>query len=331
VARRPREDHPGSLHHVTNRGISRRTLFEGRTDSRLFLAAVARRVRAGELELHAFCIMGTHYHMLVGSPLGRLAEAMHRIQLSYSRAFNRSRRRDGPLVRGRYRSKPVRSLAYRRVLVRYIDSNPVRARLADAPGAWPYGSAFLYRRGEGPPWLERSWVESEVLRATGAERYEPHLYEPAFGGLPTELDRIVEARMECRGQEDPLEELLKPTPGAVLDWMRRKAALADGTRPFLPVCDEGTVAKAFRAKARKDAWTLGESGRVDGWEVVLAGLSVELCGSTQSAVAARLSCSDTHVGKLLRLHRRRILDDPGYGERVERLARELLGVWEVGG
>ena len=62
---------------------------------RYFLSRVARAVRRGEIEVHSFCIMATHFHLLVRSPTGRLSEAMRRIQNEYVRYFNRKRRRDG--------------------------------------------------------------------------------------------------------------------------------------------------------------------------------------------------------------------------------------------
>ena len=114
MARRPRLDEPGTWHHVMNRGITRRTAFENRDDCRAFLAGIARAVRRREIEVHSFCVTTTHFHLLVRSPSGQLSQAMRRIQNRYVRRFNRSRRRDGPLFRGRFRSRPVDSLTYRR-------------------------------------------------------------------------------------------------------------------------------------------------------------------------------------------------------------------------
>ena len=162
MVRAPRGDDPGTWHHVFNRAIARRTMFERRPDFRFFLAQLACAVRRGDLEVHAYALMGTHFHLLVRSPGGRLAGSMHRIQMAYSRTFNRTRKRDGPLVRSSYSSKPVRSLRYRRVLVAYIDRNPVSAGLAKDPMSYHYGSASHYSRLCGPPWLERSWIEAEV-------------------------------------------------------------------------------------------------------------------------------------------------------------------------
>src|SRR5436190_877467 len=129
MPRRPRADRPGRLHHVMNRGIARRTVFETRADRRKFLALLAREVREGGIELHAFVILGTHYHLLVRSLDGRLSETMRRVQNAYVRWFNRMRRRDGPLFRGRFRSIPLESTRYAHTLIRYIDQNPVEARL----------------------------------------------------------------------------------------------------------------------------------------------------------------------------------------------------------
>ena len=70
MARRPRLDCEGAWHHVMNRGIARRPIFEGRGDIRFFLSRVARAVRRGELEVHAYCVLPTHFHMLVRSPAG---------------------------------------------------------------------------------------------------------------------------------------------------------------------------------------------------------------------------------------------------------------------
>ena len=98
MARRLRDDAPGQWHHGTNRGHCRRTMFENERDCRKFLSLLAKEVRAGRLEVHAFCLMLNHYHLLVRSPKGQLSQAMANLQREYTRWFNRSRGRDGTLV-----------------------------------------------------------------------------------------------------------------------------------------------------------------------------------------------------------------------------------------
>ena len=135
MARRSRQDEPGRRHHVMNRAIARRTLFEDGADVRTFLSRFAREVRAGRLEMQAWSVMGTHFHLLVRSPRGELSQAMRRAQSEYVCHFNRRHRRDGTLIRGRFLSKPVTTERHRRVLVAYIDQNPVVAGMsAEDPG-----------------------------------------------------------------------------------------------------------------------------------------------------------------------------------------------------
>lgn len=59
-----------------NCGIARRTLFESGADVRYFLAQLARAVRAGWIEVQAFCLMTTHFHLLVRCPAGARSTAM---------------------------------------------------------------------------------------------------------------------------------------------------------------------------------------------------------------------------------------------------------------
>ncbi|TAJ18238.1 MAG: hypothetical protein EPO65_09355, partial [Dehalococcoidia bacterium] len=231
-------DAAGVWHHVTNRGIARRTVFEHERDVRFFLSRVAYAVRAGWIEVHAYSIMTTHFHLLVRSREVGLSHAMARVLNDYVRWFNRGRKRDGALFRGRYQSRVVDSIEYRRAVVRYIDANAVQARMAPTPALYPHCSAARYARTQGPRWLARAWVEAEVRRSQALASYDPRAYPTTFDGeVAAGLVRVIEqrvARPSCT--HDPLAELIEAAPQRVLEWMRRKAALADGTEIDLPVC-----------------------------------------------------------------------------------------------
>ncbi len=316
-----RQDKPGQWHHVFNRAIARRTLFERREDYRFFLACLARAVRRGEIEVHSYCLMSTHYHILLRSPEGRLADAMQRIQLAYSRWFNRSRRRDGSLVRGRYGSKPVRTLSYRRVLVRYIDNNPVSAHLWKTPSAYAWGSARHYSEPTGPPWLEREWVESEVASNCESGRFRPERYEETLWvRRPAELRQLVEARMAHDDGKDPLDDIVSTSSPATRQWMVRKAILADGTRPGLPLLSISHLDRVIQA-GRHEPWSVrrGRSDR-DGWSVAHVGLGRDLCGQTIRALAARLNVSETKVRRLYETHRAELEEETAYSRAVVELA-----------
>lgn len=85
MARPPRPDQPGSWHRVLYCGLAKRPLFEGQVDIRSLLSKLAREVRKGRLELHAWCLLTTHFHLLVRSPAGALSEARRRARNDLSR------------------------------------------------------------------------------------------------------------------------------------------------------------------------------------------------------------------------------------------------------
>ena len=64
MAQRDRHNTPGSWHHEMNRGIARRALFEDKNDIRYLWSRLAQEVRCGMLEVHAWCLMTTHDHLL---------------------------------------------------------------------------------------------------------------------------------------------------------------------------------------------------------------------------------------------------------------------------
>ena len=323
VARRPRGDDPGTWHHVFNRGIAKRTLFEGRDDVRFFLAELARAVRRGDVEVHAFAVLTTHFHLLLRSLRGRLAFAMQQIQTKYSRRFNRGRKRDGALVRGRYGSKLVDSLRYRRILVGYIDRNAVRAGLCRQASEYPFCSARWYARLEGPPWLERSWVESEVRLACRRTAYEPTAYSAHFESSEAEAT-VVAARLRSTAIEDPLDDLVGAAPPVVEAWMKRKAQLADGTEPGLPLLTRSELTRVLDATDRR-SWLVRPTQKArDGWAIARTALERELCGATFTECATGLGSTIAVARKLYAQHKHLLDSDPEYATRVTELARQAL-------
>lgn len=310
-----------------NRGIAKRTLFETEADIRHFLSRVAHAVRRGEIEVHAFCILTTHFHMLVRSPAGALSQAMRRIQNDYVRRFNRTRHRDGPLVRGRYRSRHVGSVEYRRALVRYIDRNPVSAGLVRWAWEFPHGSAQRYVRGTGPPWLERTWVEGCVRARLGSDAYSPDGYVRVFGGSGPGIERLVERRIRLpESAEDPLDELLRGADERTLAWMRRKARTADATEIGIALVDPETLEELVATEAaRRGAWVVRRGRKAwDGWRIARAALLRDLCAATYREVASRTGQSRQGALADRERHERLLADDPDYANRVAAIGRAAL-------
>lgn len=330
MSRPPRLDRPGSWHHVMNRGIARRSLFESKDDIRFFMAQLARAVRRGEIEVHAWCVLTTHFHLLARSPRGELSAAMRRAQNAYVRRFNRGRKRDGPLVRGRFRSKPVHSLAYRELLLRYIDANAVEAGLARSPCEYPWGSARAYATRDGPPWLSREWVEGLVCKRLRVPEYDAAFYAAAFlGGCPRSIVDLIELRIRTSSHlehMDALDELVAAAPEGFARWLRARAELADASSPGLPVVDTLSVREGIRvARLTEPEWVfcLARKPR-DGWEVLEVGLLRELVGAAFPEIGARLGRTVLAAARLYRTHRELLVSEPEYARRAAHHASRVL-------
>lgn len=316
MPRRPRRDTPGSWHHVVNRAIGRRTMFETAADAAYFLSLVARQVRAGRIAVVAYSILSTHFHLLLISLRGELAVAMKEIENRYVRWFNRTRRRDGTLVRGRYASRRVDSDSYRRAAIAYIDRNAVEARIQDDPRRHAYASAAHYARARGPRWLSRDWVEAYVRRQCARSHYVPADYMTVFHRQTSEsaLGWSELVHQSATRRRDRTDRILRFTPARVLRWMRAKARLADGTAPCLPLVDPAAVRAAVsQVRAELGALRIAPRRQAhEGWGVLEAALLRDLCACTSAAIAAVLDRTPSVVRYALGLHRAALDADPAY-------------------
>ncbi|MEO1696318.1 MAG: transposase [Planctomycetota bacterium] len=308
MGQRSRRDAPGTYHHIFNRGIARRPLFERRAEGRCFLAQLARRVRAAQIEVVAYSLMTTHFHLLVRSPSGEVSEAMRCATNAYSRWFNRCHRRDGPLFRGRFLSRRIDTLAYRVAVLRYIDQNPVHARIVADPATYALGSARRYCSDRPGPWLSRSWLGPYVDRAVPGDRPWHAKYREFTGrGVSVGLREMVEARLSHKGdEEDVLDELVSAAPPRILDWMQRKTRLAYRGRLLLPVSGASSVRQAVREQqAELESWkTDGTSRAPNPRAVLLAGLLRQLTGMSLERIAATVDVPETTARRYVRLHDR---------------------------
>ena len=318
MARAPRQDFPGAWHHVVNRGIARRPLFEHKNDVRYFLSRLAKEVRRGRLEVHSWCTLTTHFHLLVRSPAGELSEAMRRVENEYSRYFNRKHRRDGTLIRGRFLSRPVQSLSYRRAVVRYIDANPVGAGLVTEGWQYPWGSAASYVGEDHPSWLERSWIETEVSTRSEAGGFSPENYVSVFGSCGEGAGRLVDARLSRAfvGRDD-LDDLVDAAPERVRRWMVRKSRLADGLTPGQPVCDGPSALAALREALAGEEWTARALGRIrDAACIARVGLLRSLAAMTWTEVSLSCGIPPAKCRRDFMLHGMLMHQDLRYSKRI---------------
>jgi putative transposase len=141
MARHPRLILPGVALHVIQRGNNRNACFAHDSDYLTYLAHLRHLSRQYQCELHAYCLMSNHVHLLLTPQESEACSLMMRdLGRSYVRYFNRRHDRTGTLWEGRFRSCIVESAEYVLACYRYIELNPVRAAMVNHPSAYPWSS-----------------------------------------------------------------------------------------------------------------------------------------------------------------------------------------------
>lgn len=304
MPRRLRKDEPGTWHHVVSRGVARRTVFESHPDVRKLLACLARTVREGRIEVHAYSVLTTHYHLLLRSPKGDLSAVMHDVLAAYSTRFNRTRLRDGPLFRNRFWNDIVEGDDHLVAVVRYIDRNAVEAGLALHPGAYTHGSAQAYLSGKAPRWLSTEHLfhlARDSYRRDPSERAYSRLYCEGFD--PATLRWSVERRFHWGGRARKGRSPLWSSPTGVILDLQVANRNADGIAHSVVVARPETVMAAVEwvMSHREPSRSLHSPRMVEALREVLQcrGLN-ELAGLSQRETARLLGKPHSWVRRRLR-------------------------------
>ena len=181
MARPLRIEFPGAVYHVTSRGDRQEPIFRSDSDRQLLLDVVDEAMARLEAEILAFCLMGNHYHFVLRTRHPNLSRLMRHVNGKYTQAYNRRHDLSGHVFQGRFHAILVDSESYLMEVCRYVELNPVRAKLVDHPSQWHW-SSYRSHTGLDPgrAWLATRDVHGHLLGrdVTSAEdqRHAAHLY-----------------------------------------------------------------------------------------------------------------------------------------------------------
>jgi putative transposase len=167
MGRAVRRDIEGAWHHVMNRGADHARIFFTKGDGEAFERLLAEGSERWGVEVHAYCLMPNHFHLLLHCPNAGLSRYMQRVATKYSLRINARVGGDGPLFRSRFRSILIDCPRYLAQAGRYIHRNPEDLSPPVDLVTYRWSSLRFYAGLATPP----SWLHTSTLPLMCAGRY----------------------------------------------------------------------------------------------------------------------------------------------------------------
>ena len=205
MPRHAREKSASGFYHVIIRGIGKQILFEDDEDYQRFKEILKRFLQDSSIEIHAYCIMENHVHILLRDISSKMDVFMKRLESSYAFYYNRKYERVGILFQNRFMSEPIDDDAYFAVVLRYILQNPLKAGVSTVTD-YPWSSY-------------REMISKEEIITTS-------FAEDLFGDRKSLLDYI------CEPGSDVCMEPTEPSinDSRAREIIREKLSISSGTQ-----------------------------------------------------------------------------------------------------
>ncbi len=150
MARKPRIEYEGAFYHVITRGNQRQKISKDTADYQKYLQFLTICKNRYGFYLHAYVLMGNHVHLLIETRAKPLSKILQSLNQRYTLYYNHKYRTVGHLFQGRYKAILCEKDAYLLALLRYIQRNPLRAKIADRLDRYPWSSHHAYTGKSNP-------------------------------------------------------------------------------------------------------------------------------------------------------------------------------------
>ncbi len=133
---------PNTPHHIIQRGHNRQTVYTSDEDYQYYLETLWEWKEKLNCRLYSYCLMTNHVHLIIepGDDVTSLGKLMKRLAGRQTRYVNALEKRTGSLWEGRFKSHPIQTDQYLITCCRYVELNPVRAKMVSAAEDYPWSS-----------------------------------------------------------------------------------------------------------------------------------------------------------------------------------------------
>lgn len=133
MGRKPRNFYEGGIYHIIQRGNNRSFIFDDQLDKAMFLSIIKDVMVSLPFDLLYYVIMDNHYHLMIEMKNVPIGQIMHKINMTYSRYYNKKYSRSGTIFGSRFTSVLVKDLRQFMQLIVYLAFNPVKAEIVKHP------------------------------------------------------------------------------------------------------------------------------------------------------------------------------------------------------
>ncbi len=161
---------PNTPHHVTQRGNYQQSTFDNDNDYKKYCQWINEYAQENNVDILAYCLMANHVHFVVEpSKETSLSKLFNNTHMRYSQYLNKKRGLKGHLWQGRFYSCILDDAHLYRA-IRYVENNPVRARIVNKAWDYDWSSASDHTEGRAKPLVK-------LKAARGIDNWEEYLQE----------------------------------------------------------------------------------------------------------------------------------------------------------
>jgi len=318
MARPLRIEYPDAYYHVSNFALDRQRIFPSNKYFEAFLASLEDTCFRLNVQVHAYCLLKDQFHLLIKTPEANLSRFMRQVDGLYTQHFQKLKKSEGSLFRGRYKAVLVQPDKYLLPLTRYIHSGVKKSDL----DTWPWSSYQTYTsKVKTPGWLIRDEALAQ-LGVTGPKRYSAYA-EYVKQGVDEELAHFYGKKNLSSVMGD---EKFKKSAKSKRSSTKVRGVSRGAHSKWRPSCAEIVTAVAKQFKVSEESIYTAARGpgskNVPRWVAMY--LCQELSAVTLQAIAKlfklkRYGTVSTTVGKL----KMEFTENPKVQTAANKLIKEL--------
>lgn len=319
MSRPLRIQYPDAFYHVMNRGQNRRCIFVTDAHRELFLELLADIHKRYNVEVHAYCLMDNHYHLLLHTPQPNLSRVMQHLDGVYTQKFNLNTKRDGALFRGRFKSILIEAENYLLQLSRYIHLNPVTAKICDHPDAYKWSSFPAYlNQVEKPIWLYRDECLSRCSEDFSVRKYQEYVEEGSDIRFEEKWEKA--SWSSILGNKEWIEKIKKHCKA---DEEVPASKDLIGINHSTDICELMQTVMSYYGLVSETFKKPGNAGAENTARNLFIYLAMEICGFECKNIAEILDITNTNAVRQIKIRIRKAL------VRDEALAAELAALKKI--